>query len=366
MGLDPSIFLQGAQLQAQNDAQTRATIGNFFDKLAESKKAKPLELEQAAQEYVYRKSIGAPTTPELEAKAKAYDVFNTSKYGINPATGETFPQNRSIFDTMQGMGGGQYPQGGLYGPPSMQTGGFVPPDVAANMGRMPPSVPNGPYNNDLGQMIPLGDNYAEVAGMTPDQRTQKRMGASLPAPANNKQAQTTFEAATNIAKDSEIDANKQQMAQDIEVSKIRKTDIDTIPVLRDMLTLNEDTVDAPYAGSGPVKMVTRGYDAVSGKNTTGPMDLLQQNRLDIAAPLAKQLGVNPTDSDFQNTLNRIFDANASKVSRKNQIENLIKKIERRQNLTQRGFEDTANPTQTNPIKAEIERRRLLKTQGANQ
>jgi hypothetical protein len=49
----------------------------------------------------------------------------------------------------------------------------------------------------------------------------------------------------------------------------------------------------------------------------------------LAAPLAKQLGVNPTDKDFQASLDRIFDINASKSSRAAQIEALSNRIKSR-------------------------------------
>ena len=53
------------------------------------------------------------------------------------------------------------------------------------------------------------------------------------------------------------------------------------------------------------------------------MARLRQLRLNLAAPLAKQLGVNPTDKDFENTLNQIFNENESKATRRAQINLLI-------------------------------------------
>ena len=56
------------------------------------------------------------------------------------------------------------------------------------------------------------------------------------------------------------------------------------------------------------------------------VDLMRQARLDLAAPLAKQLGVNPTDKDFQASLDRIFDLNATRDSREKQINALAERL----------------------------------------
>ena len=339
MPLDPSIFLRGAEMQANNAARTQATIGNFFDKLAEAKKAKPLDLENAAQEWVYRKSSGLPTTPELDAKAKAYDVFQTSKNSVNPATGEVYPQNRSIFDAIGGIE--PVPYQSPWTPPETPginpTGGAMPPMVSptanprdlTDKNGLPVQFPMGNVNDAVPSLPPIGDNYNEVNGGV------IRQGAlpTLPAPSNPKQAQTSFEAATDIAKLSAVEDAKVRAGAAADERKVAKMENDTLPILQDMLAINEKTLDMPYAGTG----IVQGGARMVNPEAATQMDLLKQNRLDLAAPLAKQLGVNPTDKDFQATLNRIFDENASKASRKAQIENLMKKIQRKQELSGRGF-----------------------------
>jgi hypothetical protein len=137
---------------------------------------------------------------------------------------------------------------------------------------------------------------------------------------------------------------KARITSKFEQAKKDKSELDTIPVLKDMLLLNEGTIDAPYAGNAAVKVATR----VTSPNKTANMDLLQQNRLDIAAPLAKQLGVNPTDRDFQASLDRIVDTSSSKASRAAQLNQLISKIERKQGV------------QSNPLEQEMRKRGLIK------
>lgn len=97
------------------------------------------------------------------------------------------------------------------------------------------------------------------------------------------------------------------------------------PILQQMIKINQDTFDAPYAGAiqGPAKIA--GFE----KQTTA-FDLLKQSRLELAAPLAKQLGVNPTDKDFQASLDRIVDTNSTKASRKAQLQQLLNRIQQRQ------------------------------------
>ncbi len=90
-----------------------------------------------------------------------------------------------------------------------------------------------------------------------------------------------------------------------------------------MLLLNDETVDAPYAGA--MQPIMRAGSVVSPQaaQKSEAMDALMQQRTALAAPLAKQLGVNPTDKDFQSTLDRIFNANSTKEGRRQQIQALI-------------------------------------------
>jgi hypothetical protein len=103
-----------------------------------------------------------------------------------------------------------------------------------------------------------------------------------------------------------------------------RSDAQAMPILEDMLTNNAQTFDTPYLQTlqGPAKLA-------GNKQQTTAFDLMKQNRLNLAAPLAKALGVNPTDKDFQATLERIVDMGATKTSREAQIRNLMAQIDRR-------------------------------------
>lgn len=100
----------------------------------------------------------------------------------------------------------------------------------------------------------------------------------------------------------------------------------TLPVLEQLRAYNKGSFEMPYADIAPVRAYSRifGSSEQQGKQTN--IELLKQARTDLAAPLAKELGVNPTDKDFQASLERIFDSNASQASRDAQINALEQRI----------------------------------------
>lgn len=142
------------------------------------------------------------------------------------------------------------------------------------------------------------------------------------------QARQTGENISNLEYAPQIEAAKITAAAD---ATQNRSDAQAMPILEDMLKNNESTFDAPYLTTlqGPAKIA-------GNKQQTTAFDLMKQNRLNLAAPLAKALGVNPTDKDFQATLERIVDVNATKQSREAQIKNLMMQIERRKSSNPQG------------------------------
>jgi hypothetical protein len=100
----------------------------------------------------------------------------------------------------------------------------------------------------------------------------------------------------------------------------------TLPIIDQLRTFNSGTFEMPYADTAPVRGYSRIFGSAEQQAKQKNMDLLRQARTDLAAPLAKELGVNPTDRDFQATLDRIFDSNASRDSRAAQIDSLEQRI----------------------------------------
>lgn len=99
------------------------------------------------------------------------------------------------------------------------------------------------------------------------------------------------------------------------------------PLIKQLTEYNSKSFEMPYSESA--LGITRIIPSKGIQDKVTNTDLLRQARLDMAAPLAKQLGVNPTDKDFQASLNRIFNLNTSQASRQAQIDALGKRIEER-------------------------------------
>jgi len=99
-----------------------------------------------------------------------------------------------------------------------------------------------------------------------------------------------------------------------------------LPVIEELRAFNNQSPSIPYAGK--TQVFRRLMPGTSPEEAA--VDLMKQSRIDLAAPLAKQLGVNPTDKDFQASLDGIFDIEASKESRAAQIDALQNRINARQ------------------------------------
>ena len=96
-----------------------------------------------------------------------------------------------------------------------------------------------------------------------------------------------------------------------------------IPLVEQMIKFNEGTVDLPFA-----EMIDPAAKLLSPEQADN-LSLLRQNQLELAAPLAKALGVNPTDKDFEASLRRIVDLNSTKTGRKKQLNNILKRMKER-------------------------------------
>ncbi len=202
-------------MRANQAAQTQATIGNFFDKLAATKqkqldleKAKATDYEGSAMRVLQAKAQGVEPDPNDLVRAKAYGEFQSMQNAIDPTTGNIYPKNRNIFETL-----GTAPSTATYTPqfPSVQ-----PTWINPNAAMPPMPKQNSSYVNDLGGelvMPPMGDNYAEVSQMPPAQRDMAR-GVTAPMGASPKTMQKAEELnlevnAAGAKKQAELDAEKQ-------------------------------------------------------------------------------------------------------------------------------------------------------------
>ena len=212
MPLDPSLFFRGAELQMANDQMNRQTMDKFFTALAQSRQNQMPDIEKEAMAGLYTIEAGSVPTPKQQASLKVWQKLRQSEQMFDPATQSVIPKyNMSVF----GVVPGELPTPDNYQP------SFVPlqgaPVASNNPAMNMDTGVNKPVVDDLGlvnggMMPPLGDNYAEVAGMTQDQRDMAR--GALPMPNNPRQAQTVFEAQADIA--------KKQAEAGMEVEKARQ------------------------------------------------------------------------------------------------------------------------------------------------
>lgn len=113
MPLDPSIFLQGAALNNQNNQQLLQSLQGGLDnaykmkalKLEQDKaKQAGLDLDKLASAALIKANLGEPLTPQDNAVLKAFDALETRKLAVDPTTGNYRKVNGSIFDTLQNIG----------------------------------------------------------------------------------------------------------------------------------------------------------------------------------------------------------------------------------------------------------------------
>lgn len=168
--------------------------------------------------------------------------------------------------------------------------------------------------------------YGQAAGGIAAQKAGATEAAKL-------QQQLGYKPSIEQAVATEKNKAELEFAPQIEVAKKKATDVasakqsisTTTPLIQKMLDLNEKTLDVPYLDA------TQGTARILSPEAANAYDEMQQARITLAAPLAKELGVNPTDKDFQASLDRIFNFNSTKEGRKQQILNLLESNQNKAN-----------------------------------
>ena len=337
MPLDASLFLQAAQLRAQQNAALQQNLQNAantyvqgqqqdkdnafkqqqLDIMGQEAKAKSiLDIDKIGPTLYAAKLGGQQLTPEQDATLNAWGNIRNSEMTQNPVTGLTYSKNGAL----PGLNVGRMttnPSPMPTAKPYMQPmGQDISPITIPDRPPVSVDFPDG----SAAQVPPVSRETLNIKGLASP--------PALPMPANPVQANDTFKTQNDIAA-AGAKARAEAMAKlDADQISLGLTDKKTLPIIDAMLRINEGTPDIPYADTGIGRAVLR---TVGNKEKSTNLDLLRQNRLDLAAPLAKQLGVNPTDKDFQSTLDRIVDLNSTKESRTSQLNNLKAKILARQN-----------------------------------
>lgn len=306
--LDPNIFSKYKTKQdfdlereefefRKRQRQMQEQIGGLQIMTAQKALMSPSQ-ERLDMEQLLAKSIelgGVENlTPQEQAQLQAFDIAQRTKQSVDPRG--NIITNRSVFDLMN-----------------------MRPREAMNMPVRQAMVTQQPdmYGGYEQQML---DQYAPPQPMP--------VGQEQPSPVNIDQLfvdPSQFgvtspygqEDIRKAAAQEAIKAQGRRLQSEEEKAQLNLENQQSLQILNKMLELNKGTLDIPYAGYAQIG--TRLLDQEAASN----MARLRQLRLNLAAPLAKQLGVNPTDKDFENTLNQIFNENESKQTREEQIKLLM-------------------------------------------
>lgn len=174
------------------------------------------------------------------------------------------------------------------------------------------------YTDEAGNLVRFGQ-YPELSqGQAPAPQGMPVAQQQATTPEVVRDGQDPFMA--SLSPKGKVELEKQQIAERMrerkdkrQKEKISKSGVSLVDT---MLKYNEKT------GSGAYQGLKQPFKRSVGDKEAKAFDLLSQTRLRLAAPLAKQLGVNPTDKDFENTLNQIFNENADRDTRESQLLNV--------------------------------------------
>lgn len=212
MAIDPNIFFQGAALRQANDAR----LQNTFETLAKTfmdRRAQQLKMEQDPDYIGQKIAAGQEITPQQQAIMRYRDTEQRVKNAqIDPNTG-TMVLGPSLFDSLAPKSTDMpyQVQSPLFKSPSASLASPAAPMNGmingAGSPMPPPPKTAGGFVNDLGgdlMVPPVGDNYTEIAQMSPDQRLAARTnpsGAALPVPQNPLQEKMNYQTQLDIGKD---------------------------------------------------------------------------------------------------------------------------------------------------------------------
>lgn len=268
----------------------------------EMSKGSPMDYKQAAMDELYRMQTTGQTTPQGQAALQVMSQTTAPRQYVDPLTNQIITQP----SPWQSLVGGQM------------------------------------TNADGVTRQQMADRSTDVSSVTPDilDYPVDVQGTTQPSPLNNTTALPGFLQGTRggemqqyeekkelskeeraFQRQKELKKFEKDLASEDKKAELFASDQNAIPLIKDMIKFNRQTIDMPYADL--LKMPTRLLSSDQAK----ALDLVNQNRLELAAPLAKALGVNPTDKDFQASLDRIVDLNAGKESREAQLKNLLSRIE---------------------------------------
>lgn len=245
MPLDYNLFLRGAEMNRQRDADMWNSANQAIATLKEDKRyeeqmdlkrkeleSKGFDIEKLAQSAVMKSEMGVPLDPTEKAGFEAYQKFEAAKLGQNPVTGDLYPKYRAFdigapskgFDVGKlspGFAGGQFdPTTGK----EVDIGNMGAPAYAPATNDKPLSMADlGIPAMDASQLE--GDALPKVEYLPPlpadaqgfnMQAITPENNLRLPTPSNPVQEKANYEAQLDIAK------SAAKSAQDINAAGQKK------------------------------------------------------------------------------------------------------------------------------------------------
>lgn len=160
MPLDPSIFMQYAQLKQRQNENLQNSFGGAVDDYTESKN-KGFDLEKLAQQAVLKSEMGVQPSPDEQAAFNAYQKFEGAKQGMDPYTGQVYPKYKAFG--LSGQSGG-FDLGAIANKVPGFAGGMIDPSAIQSM----PDSFIGGTNDVVGQAaapaVPLDVSMLQPTG----------------------------------------------------------------------------------------------------------------------------------------------------------------------------------------------------------
>lgn len=311
----------------RQEFEARKRIGELQTMQLEKQVMQPEQLspEQLIAKSIQLGGIGG-LSPQEQAQLQAYDVVRTSTMAQNPLTGGIYAKHGSILDRLPGQINNMpthEAMGAPTGRPDLRYTTPINPDPAEQPNYTPTQadaivndifthgdqLPTDAQNGAPTKTQPV-DLYRGNQPVVPQPTITQPDTTGLYLPGQ----QSVLEEKAKLEMQQQAQQQKAQRERDAQIGESRES----LRTLQMMKAYNKGTLEIPYAEAA--QPATRLFNEKAAAN----MAQLLQLRLKLAAPLAKQLGVNPTDKDFENTLNQIFNANENRNTRDAQIDLLAK------------------------------------------
>ena len=271
---EAAIAAEKEQYARQQDAQKQAM------------EQEKLEMLKIKQQY-----DSASEDEKKEAKESASKIFMLDQIKGDPAAVEKFindPKNMSTTSMLEIRD--EYMQDQEEGKPSFMQGVSARNNLSKALGILKETGGTGRATAFSATMaeIDADPELSKLPTIDKIRLAQNKLGTDITLDASTGKAKAMPGApeARGALKGGE-QAGEQRAKQ-------KEGDIKALPLLEEMLRLNEDTFDLPYSNIAqvPAKLIPQWQ-----KQTTA-LDLMRQKITLIAIPQAKALGVNPTDKDF--------------------------------------------------------------------